>query len=247
MSAIRRGHGGTRPGAPRQLSFDLGHRPALDRYDFFVTAANADAVAYIDRWPDWPHPVLVVTGAKGSGKSHLAAVWCEETGAPCVDATVLEEDALPALFAGGALAIEDVDGTSCDEKVLFHALNMAREQGGWLLLTARSAPSGWPLKLADLASRLRAAPCVHLGPPDDLLLRAVLVKLFADRQINVDVTVLDYVCRRIERSLAAAAEFVQRLDREALEEGRAISRGLAGKVLAAMAAGSEGGGAETDW
>jgi chromosomal replication initiation ATPase DnaA len=123
---------------------------------------------------------------------------------------------------------------------------MAREQGGWLLLTARSAPSGWPLKLADLASRLRAAPSVHLGPPDDLLLRAVLVKLFADRQLNVDVTVLDYVCRRIERSLAAVAEFVQRLDREALEEGRAISRNLAGKVLADMAAGREEGGAEAD-
>lgn len=240
MSAVRRGEGG-----PRQLSFDLGHRPAHDRYDFFVTAANSQAVAYVDRWPDWPHPVAIVTGAAGSGKSHLAAVWCQESGAPCVGAATLNEAALPELFVGGALAIEDIDRGSCDEKVLFHALNMAREQGGWLLLTARGAPSAWPLKLADLASRLRAAPCLHLGPPDDLLLRAVLVKHFTDRQINVDVTVLDYVCRRIERSLAAVADFVQRLDREALEEGRGISRSLAGKVLAAMAVGPPGGGAET--
>lgn len=246
MSAVRRGEGGGRSGGPRQLSFDLGHRPAHDRYDFFVTAANSHAVAYIDRWPDWPHPALIVTGAAGSGKSHLTAVWCEESGAPRVSVAELSLEALPALFAGGVLAIEDVDGAACDEKLLFHALNMAREQGGWLLLTARTAPSGWPLALADLASRLRAAPCVHLGPPDDLLLRAVLVKLFADRQLNVDVAVLDYVCRRIERSLAAAAEFVQRLDREALEEGRAISRTLAGKVLAAMAAGTGDRGAETD-
>lgn len=242
MSAVSRSQGG----GPRQLSFDLGHRPAHDRYDFFVTAANSQAVAFIDRWPDWPHPALIVTGAAGSGKSHLTAVWCEETGAPCVGADALSEEALPDLFAGGALAIEDVDRASCDEKLLFHALNMAREQGGWLLLTARTAPSGWPLTLADLASRLRAAPCVHLGPPDDLLLRAVLVKLFADRQLNVDVTVLDYVCRRIERSLAATADFVQRLDREALEEGRAISRNLAGRVLAAMAGGTEDRGAEAD-
>ena len=246
MRAVHRGEGGGRAGGPRQLSFALGHRPAHDRYDFFVTAANSQAVAFIDRWPDWPHPVLIVTGARGSGKSHLTAVWCEESGAPSVGAAELSEKTLPELFVGGALAIEDIDVAACDEKVLFHALNMAREQGGWLLLTARTAPSGWPLKLADLASRLRAAPCVHLGPPDDLLLRAVLVKLFADRQLNVDVTVLDYVCRRIERSLAAAAEFVHRLDREALEEGRAISRNLAGKVLAVMAAGAEDRGAEAD-
>ena len=220
--------------ASRQLSFDLGHRPALDRYDFFVTPANAEAVAYIDRWPDWPHPALIVTGASGSGKTHLAAVWCQESGAPAVAAADLKDEELPGLFAGGALAIEDYSPDACDEKLLFHAMNLAREHGGWLLLTARTAPSAWPLKLADLASRLRASPSVHLGPPDDLLLRAVLVKLFSDRQLNLDVTVLDYVCRRIERSLAAAAEFVRLLDQEALAEGRAITRQLAGKVLANM-------------
>lgn len=221
----------TQPPGPRQLALDLPHRPARGRDDFIVTPANAEAVAAIDRWPDWSHPALVLVGAPGSGKSHLAAVWCAAAAAPCVAAAGLNEAELPALLAGGALAIEDADAPEAPERPLFHALNMARELGAWLLLTAERPPAAWPVKLPDLASRLRALPAVRLGPPDDILLRAVLVKLFADRQLNVDVTILDYICRRMERSLAAAAGIVARLDALALSEGRAISRALAARVL----------------
>jgi len=218
-------------GAERQLTFDLVSRPALGREDFIVTPANAEAVALIDRWPDWPHPVVAIIGPEGSGKSHLAAVWCRVAKAKRMAAEALSAAHLQALAGGGALAIEDAD-CGIDEKTLFHALNMARDEGGYLVLTARSAPASWAVGLADLASRLRAAPVARLGPPDDLLLRAVMVKLFADRQLTVDAAVLDYICARMERSLAAAAALVASLDKAALAEGRGITRRLAAEVLA---------------
>lgn len=220
-----------RPGRPRQLALDLAHRPAEGREDFFVTPANAEAVAMIDRWPDWPGPAVLLAGAKGSGKSHLSAVWCALSGAPRIAAARLDEAGLPALLAGGALAIEDIDAAGVPDTVLFHALNMARELGASLLLSAARAPAAPETALPDLVSRLRAMPLIRLGPPDDALLRAVLVKLFSDRQLNVDVTVLDYICLRMERSLAAAASLVARLDALALAEGRAISRALAAEAL----------------
>jgi len=217
--------------AQRQLTLDLAHRPALGREDFIVTPANADAVALIDRWPDWPHPVLAVIGPEGSGKSHLAAVWCRMADAAAVPAEALGPRHLARLARGGRLAIEDAD-RGIDEEALFHALNMARDEGGYLVLTGCTAPATWPVGLADLASRLRAAPVARLGAPDDLLLRAVLVKLFSDRQLAVDAAVLDYICARMERSLATASRLVAALDAAALAEGRGITRRLAAEVMA---------------
>jgi chromosomal replication initiation ATPase DnaA len=216
------------------MAFDLEHRPALGRDDFIVTPSNEAAVALIDRWPDWPHPAAIIIGPEGSGKSHLAAVWCQDADATRVKARDLDAAALAALGDGCPLAIEDAD-EGFAEQTLFHAINLAREQGVSLLLTAREGPASWPVTLADLASRLKAAPQARLAPPDELLLRAVLVKLFSDRQLHVDVTVVDYMCRRMERSLSRAAELVERLDREALAEGRAITRNLAARLLAGEA------------
>jgi chromosomal replication initiation ATPase DnaA len=218
-------------GAQRQLTLDLDHRPALGREDFIVTPANEEAVASIDRWPAWPHPVLIVTGPKGSGKTHLAAVWCRMAEAACVPAAALGAQHLAALEGGGSLAVEDAD-RGFDEEVLFHAINLARGEDAFLVLTAAEEPSAWPVRLPDLKSRLRAAPVARLGAPDDLLLRAVLVKLFSDRQLAVDASVLDYICARMERSLAAASRLVAALDAAALAEGRGITRRLAAEVLA---------------
>lgn len=217
--------------SPRQLALDLGHRPALGRDDFIVSSANAEAVAVIDRWPGWPGPVMALTGPRGSGKSHLAAVWCHRSGAPVVAAGDLREADVPGLIARGGLALEDAGPEKVSETALFHAFNLARDEGAHILLTAETPPSAWQLDVPDLASRLRAVPSVALGAPDDLLLRAVLVKLFADRQLNVDVTVLNYICHRMQRSLSAAVDLVARLDEAALSQGRGITRALAGEVL----------------
>lgn len=173
----------------------------------------------------------MLTGPEDSGKSHLAAVWAQAAGARFLSARALEEASVPSALATGALVVEDIAAGEFDEKVLFHLLNLAREQGAFVLLTARSAPATFAIR--DLASRLKALPVVAIMPPDDALLRAVLVKLFADRQLSVDEGLISYVATRIERSFAAARAVVARLDQEAMRHKRPLTRALAVEVLRA--------------
>src|SRR5262249_50661481 len=168
----------------------------LERDDFLSGPSNAAALALIEHWPDWPGRVAVLTGPEGSGKSHLAAIWAQDVGARFLAARSLAGANLPAALATGALVVEDVAEGKFDERALFHLLNLAREEEAFLLLTARTAPASWSLTIRDLASRLKALPVVTVSAPDDALLRALLVKLFADRQINVDESLIGYVAVR---------------------------------------------------
>jgi len=219
------------PLPPRQLAFALDHYTSFGREDFLEGPPNRGAVAMIERWPDWPDRLLFVIGPEGSGKSHLAAIWAGAAGARFLAARALGETNLPHALSTGALVIENIAAEAVDERAMFHLINLAREQGAFMLMTALAAPSGWALKVPDLASRLRALPTVELGAPDDALLRAVLVKLFADRQLAVDESLLTYLITRIDRSFAAAREAVERLDREALRLRRPITRALAAETL----------------
>jgi chromosomal replication initiation ATPase DnaA len=218
---------------PRQLALALDHAVSFAREDFLSGPSNASALALLDGWPDWPARAVVLIGPEGSGKSHLAAIWALEAGARFLAARALGEASLPAELATGALVVEDIAAGAFDERALFHLLNLAREERAYLLLTARSAPAGWVVGIPDLASRLKALPAVVVTAPDDALLRAVLVKLFADRQLAVDESLIGYVAKRIERSFAAARQVVSDLDREAMRQQRPLTRVLAAEVLAA--------------
>jgi chromosomal replication initiation ATPase DnaA len=216
---------------PRQLALALGHRDSFARDDFLRGPTNADALAMVEHWPDWPARTLGLVGPEGAGKSHLAAIWAETSGARFLAGRALAEADLPAALATGALVIEDLEPGSFDERALFHLLNLGREESAFLLLTSRAAPATWPVRIADLGSRLRAVPVVELGPPDDTLLRAVLIKLFADRQLRVDDNLVNYLVTRIERTFAAGREVVALLDREALRQQRPVTRALAAELL----------------
>lgn len=212
---------------PRQLALALPHSQSYAREDFVSGPCNAVALALIDGWPDWPARAVALVGPEGSGKSHLADIWAAEAGAGCILGSTLREASLPGALATGAVVIEDVAENGIDERALFHLLNLAREEGTYVLLTMRSSPAGWNVALRDLASRLRALPVVTLAPPDDALLCALLVKLFADRQIVAEESLITYLVTRIERSCRAARDVVAELDREALRQKRPITRALA--------------------
>ena len=213
----------------RQLPLDLPHRPALDRSSLTVTPANRLAVAALDRWRDWPGAKLLLTGAEGSGKSHLARIWRTETGADLVPAGTH-----PRLPAGARIIVEDADRIAGDgpgEVALLHLHDEILAQGGRLLLTARRPAAAWGLRLPDLASRMLATAAVALGAPDDDLLAAVLRKLLADRQLLVPAGLIGWLVPRMPRSHAAAAALVARLDSAALAQGGPVSRPMAQAVL----------------
>lgn len=219
---------------PVQLPLALPHRPARGREDFLVAPCNEEAVAWIDRWPDWPGPALLIHGPAGAGKTHLLHVWAAAAGAPVWPAAELAVADLDArLGALRAVAVDDAEATR-EPEALFHLYNLMRERDGTLLIAARAAPAAWRIGPPDLITRLKAAPAAALGAPDDRLLAAVLGKLFSDRQLPVDPAVIEYLTLRMPRSFEAAGRLVERLDRLALAERKAITQPLARRALEAF-------------
>jgi len=209
----------------------LPHAESVTRDNFLEGPANEAGLALIDAWPDWPNRIMLLVGPEGSGKSHLAAIWAEQAGARSTSARALTAAAVPGALSTGALVVEDLKSSGFDERALFHLLNLAREDEACILITARVPPAALEIELRDLRSRLRAVPTVSLLPPDDQLLRALIVKFCADRQLAVDESVVSYLVTRIERSFAAARRAVELLDSEALRQRRPVTRALAAELL----------------
>lgn len=221
---------------PAQFTLPLAPRPAYGREDFLVAPSNAEAVAWLDRWPDWPGSVLAIFGPPGCGKTHLAHVWKARSGATLKAAAALA-GAEPRAVLGSSrcCAIEGAEA-GVDETALLHLFNLVREAGGSLLLTGREPPARWPVRLADLRSRLRSIPAVGLGAPDDALLAALLVKHLADRQLRVREGVIAYLVKRMERSFEGARRLVDALDAASLAERRELTVPLARRVLRGLGA-----------
>jgi chromosomal replication initiation ATPase DnaA len=217
--------------SPRQLALALDHAQSFAREDFLSGPSNEVALTLIDRWPDWPDRLMALIGPEGSGKSHLAAIWAAAAGARVLAAKLLAEVDLPSALATGALVVEDLDPADLDERALFHLLNLARQDDAYLLLTARTAPSAFAVGIRDLASRLRALPSVTLAAPNDDLLRALIVKLAADRQLSLDGTLVNYIANRIERSFAGAQTAIGLLDQEAMRQQRSVTRALVAELF----------------
>ena len=214
---------------PRQLALALDHDESYARDDFLPGPGNAAALTLIESWPDWPANAVALIGPEGSGKSHLASIWANASGARTMSGRALGESDLLASLATGALVVEET--VAADERSLFHLINLAREEESFLLLTARTAPTSWSIAIPDLASRLRALPVVTLQSPDDAMLRGVIIKLAADRQLSLDDSVVRYLLSHVERSFAAARAAVIALDNEALRQGRPASRALAAELF----------------
>ncbi|SLN30982.1 DnaA regulatory inactivator Hda [Roseivivax jejudonensis] len=220
----------------RQVVIDLPVRVALGREDFYVTEANALAVAQIDGWRHWPGSKFALTGPRGSGKTHLANVWQADSGARIIAAADLPSADVPAL-AAGPVCVEDIGGIAGDrtaEAALFHLHNLVLSEGHALLMTAPAPPAQLGLALPDLASRLMGTQFARLALPDDALLGAILLKLFADRQIRPGPTVVPYLVPRMRRSFSFAQRLVDEIDRTALATHREVTRALAQACLSRL-------------
>ncbi len=238
--SIAAGPPGTAP-SPGQLAFKFDHRPAQGCEDFVVAACNREAVAWIDRWPDWPSPALAIFGPPGCGKTHLGRVWQARSKARFLDPVSLARSGHFATFDPGAgcWIVENLQPALEDQDLaqpFLHVFNRIAEAKGQLLVVDRTPPARWPVALKDLASRLAAMPAVAVGAPDDALIGALLVKLFADRQLKVAPEVVIYLLTRMERSFEAARDLVAAIDLAALTAGRNVTVPLVGEVLRASQA-----------
>lgn len=213
----------------RQLAFDLPSAEAMTREHFFVAPSNALALQTVEGWQGWPGRKLLLIGPDGAGKTHLAHVWAALAGAVMLTAEDLAQVDVASL-SDRAVVVEDADRIGAAETRLFHLHNLVTT-GGALLLTARTPPRDWGLALPDLISRMQATPIAHLDAPDDALLSAVLVKLFADRQVAVPANLIPYLVSRMPRSIGAARALVAALDARALALGRPITRSLAAEAM----------------
>ena len=224
-------------GAPplTQIPFEFGLQLSYAAADFLVADSNAEAFSWIERWPDWPAPGLAVYGPAGCGKSHLATLWCVRAGAVLIPAATLEQqDAAELLGEASCCAIDgliDRVGGGVAERVALHLYNMSAERRGQLMLCAAEPPARWRIELPDLRSRLVALPSVAIGPPDDALLRALVAKLFSDRQVTVEQEVVNYIVARMERSFDGARRVVDAIDRAALTQQRRATGPLVRSVL----------------
>ena len=215
-----------------QLAFDMPVVTAFGRDDFFTSAANAEAVAAVEGWAEWPLGKLVLVGPEGSGKSHLGRIWAELSGARVVDAIGdWEVDAL----GGGAVCVEDLHELAKrpkNEEKLFHLHNMLAQSGQALLMTGQGVPASWGIGLPDPASRVQGSHLVQLGAPDDMLLAAVLLKQCADRQLVVEPGVVEFILRRAERSFAGIRALVGALDQVSLQRKKPVGQKMVREILA---------------
>lgn len=222
----------------QQIPLDLEMRPAHGREYFLLGPSNKDAVNWIDMWPNWPAPVLFITGPAACGKSHLAAVWRDKAQAGIVKPDTLTASSAEDIAAlAHNLVIDGIDlwlGDRCAETTLFHLYNIFKEEQRSLLITSRMNPTQSEFAIADLASRFRAAPLAMIKAPDDLLLGSILIKMFSDRQLNASNDVIRYILPRMERSFSAARDIVENVDKTALAQKRPISVPLVREVMAKM-------------
>ncbi len=222
------------PDQPTQLLLSFPPRTALGREDFLLGSSNREAFALVDDWPQWSDPVNLIVGPKGSGKTHLVEIWAAASDALVARDRFLVSEVLRSMDEGRPVALELGDARHFDERAVFHVLNAARQAGSPLLLTARDDWQHWNLTLPDAISRVRAISPVILGPPDDDLLKQVVVKLFSDRQTGIGMAVLDFALVRLERSFEAAILFVDACDEIALRSARKVSKQVATDALLAV-------------
>ena len=225
---------------PSQLTLDLAlPPPTYARDDFVVAAGNREALAWVDRWPDWPAPALALHGPVGCGKTHLGRIWAARAEAQLLVGRDLDGKSvvdLTALIEASPRLLID-QASEAPERALFHLYNLLRERRGYMVLLSAEPPARWQITLPDLASRLRAAPAVAVEPPDDDLLGSIILKQLADRQLHAGAGVVQYLVSRMERSADAARRVVAALDRKALAERREIDRRLAADVLNELSGG----------
>lgn len=214
---------------PQILPLDLP--PAFDQQNFIVSPSNKEAYEWIKRWPNWPHPCLSIYGEMGCGKTHLSHIWQAETQAKRLNGRDFDKAKLESLLEGLNLFVLDNADFVQDEEKFFHFYNHIIPSKGGMLLLSPTPPARWTTHLPDLQSRLKTVPAIKISPPDEKLIGNVLQKLFQDKQVKVDQSVIEFLLKHMERSFESAKTWVEKLDTLALSQKRNITIPLVREIL----------------
>lgn len=214
-----------------QLVMPFARATSYEPADFIRGAGNEDALALVERWPDWPYSMVLLHGPKGCGKTHLAHVFAARARATFIAPERLGTATADQLLVGNHAWVLDGIEAVKDSAALAQLINHARARGDYVLMTARAAAPELTITLPDLRSRLLALPSISLGAPDDALLMGLLAKQFADRQLRITPEVLAVAVLHIERSYEAAQAFVRTLDMRSLAKGKAVTTALVREVI----------------
>lgn len=209
-----------------QLVMPFGARPSYEPEDFIRGTANEQALDLIERWPDWPYSMVLLSGPSGCGKTHLAHVFAAKTKAHFIEPERIGTVPADQLLVGNHSWVIDGLEQVTDAAALAQLINHARARGDYVLMSAQAVARDLPFTLPDLRSRLLALPSVELGAPDDALLMGVLAKQFADRQLRIAPEVLSFAANQLERSYEAVQQFARAMDKLSLAKGRAITIAL---------------------
>jgi len=222
-----------------QIVFNFPPHPYFGREDFMVSACNAQAFEMIDAWPEWPYFALCLYGPSGCGKTHLSRIFSDQVSVlthypykiPCLQAQDLTLEAGYQAFAQNKCLIIENLSAKINQEAMFHIYNMYRDEGGSILFTSQQAPARLKLTLPDLQSRLNIVPAIEIKEPDDEMLSALIVKLFADRQLNISPEIISYMLKNMPRSFSFGNRLVAEIDRISLARKRAISLSIVKEAL----------------
>ena len=198
--------------------------------DFVVGAGNKNAYEFLIAGDEWPSSVTVLFGEAKSGKTHLAEIWAQKHGAKRLSVANWPD------YLETNVLIENGDSLWMGETELFNLLNQAMRESYRVLITANMHPNLWPLRTNDVRSRLRLAHNLEIEALDDAHLMQLFVKLFDDRQIQVDPSLISYLLPRMERSPSFVVKLVEKMDEMALSRGKPITKRLASDALEQLGA-----------
>lgn len=214
-----------------QQVLNLPTKTTYEAADFFVSASNQLAFQWVQSWPEWPHHCLILYGPKGCGKTHLAYLWMQRSGATIIPYDKLKSKNLDELCQSHkTLVIEDIP-QDFEDTLLFHLYNAVQQANGSLLITTDIPPQSWSIELPDLRSRIKACMWSEIHPADDVLLNAVIHKILADEQITVPEQVISYMLSHLDRSFEAISEAVRKVNRYAFSKRRKITLSLVREAL----------------
>lgn len=222
----------------KQLPLGIVFNPAYRMEDFYPSKKVMPILKLFNDVSLWKSHCLIIYGSSGAGKTHLCHIFKEILINNKVSDNVLIEEgsSLNSLHiadmvkAAKYIALDNIENIE-DETTLLHLFNFSKENGGKLLLTSQCPPNRLHFKLPDLTSRIMTATALEIPEPDDETITAVIVKLFADRQMSISEEALSYLLPRIERSFKTIRILVEKADTLSLSEKKGITVPLLKKVI----------------